>query len=83
MTNLERLHRKIEPLLIEIEKLLPIQYRLTLVARNIDASDGESDVIMSRDDLDAVAVAIVKLKDREPAPHSPREPVNFHRRKVN
>jgi hypothetical protein len=47
----------------EMEKCFRSHVKLTFIARNPESDDG--DLILTRDDLELVEIAIRKLRDRE------------------
>lgn len=69
MTIQEELHRLIEPHLVEIERLISDEYRLTLFARHTIKPN--ADILLTRDDLDLVPGAIDLLKHQDPTAWSP------------
>lgn len=65
MITLEQVQSFISGRLQQIEEILPDYYRLTLIARCTNSDFKDADIILTRDDLNKVVVAIQRLKDKE------------------
>jgi len=61
---LEELQQNIEIHLDHIQKLLPDNYKITLLARTDECPDG--DILLTIDDLGRVMAAIHRMKGRAP-----------------
>lgn len=59
------LHLAMEPHLRRLEKLLPEEYRLTLVARNVGSRHTDADIVLTRDELPEVIAAVERLHQRD------------------
>jgi hypothetical protein len=60
MTMIAQLGAAIERRLMLIEELLPLDYRLTLLARHTTIDD--ADILLTVDDIDLVIAALERLK---------------------